>query len=477
MLSQGYVLNSYEIHSVIGQGGFGIVYKGEHRNLGIEVAIKEYFPSDISVRRDGTIHPSKPEYQIPFEEGLERFFKEAKQLEKFRDCPGIVTCRDLFWANGTAYTIMEYVQGLSLSSLLKQRESRGEPLTETELLNLILPLLTGLQTVHDAGVCHRDIKPSNILIRRNGSMPVLIDFGAAKQEVSMQTKSFAPYTDGYAAIEQVGEGEIGPWTDVYGLGAVMWRVVAGGNPPFSPPNPPNIQKRAFELMHDRADPLPSARQVGKNRFSKKTLQAIDDCLIVHVNERIQSCNQLIERLRLQSAAAENKTDPRVVKEKKKKRPRTHKFWLSLVAVVSGFLAMKLMFFSMCGIGYLILGVGDGGAFQPVSWKFSTSWVILVILYGVVAAWSGGKTCARVAHNRTAPKYLIGLILILGIFFAMIAGLRDVSTFRISTPSFWEAMVQGVYPTWSIWLSVVLDPLGAAIGSRLLYGAGGNSKLT
>ncbi len=305
MLSQGHILNTYEILSVIGQGGFGIVYKGKHRELGIDVAIKEYFPSDLSVRRDGTVQPITQEFQDPFEEGLERFLREAKQLERFRDCPNIVTCRDLFRANGTAYTIMDYVPGLSLSKLLEYRESRGEPLTEGELLDLILPLLSGLQKIHDADICHRDIKPSNILVRRDDSAPILIDFGAAKHEISKHTKSIAPYTDGYAAMEQVGEGEIGPWTDMYGLGAVMWRIVAGGNPPFSPPNPPTVQKRAFEMMQGQPDPLPPAKEVGKGRFASKLLQAIDDCLTVNVNDRIQNCTRLIERLQPHTTGMEN----------------------------------------------------------------------------------------------------------------------------------------------------------------------------
>ena len=144
MLHPGSILKSYEIHSVIGQGGFGIVYKGKHQNLNIDVAIKEYFPQELSVRKDGKILPSRSELQASFEDGLTRFFNEAQQLERFRDCPNIVTCRDLFRANGTAYTVMEYVSGLPLSVLLEKRESRGEPLTEEELLDLILPLLKGL---------------------------------------------------------------------------------------------------------------------------------------------------------------------------------------------------------------------------------------------------------------------------------------------------------------------------------------------
>ena len=316
MLQQGDILNRYKIHSVIGQGGFGVVYKGEHRELGIEVAIKEYFPSELCVRQGGTVQPTRGEFQVPFEEGLERFLKEAKQLEKFRDCPNIVTCRDLFRANGTAYTIMEYVQGLPLSTLLERRESRGEPLTEQELLDLILPLLSGLQTVHDAGVCHRDIKPSNILVRRDDSTPILIDFGAAKQEISRHTKSLAPYTDGYAAMEQVGDGKIGPWTDIYGLGAVMWRVVAGGNPPFSPLNPTTVQKRAYAIMQSESDPLPTAAEIGQGRFSVKVLQAIDHCLVINENKRIQSCAELIGELKpLVSVAEEENDQPKLLGNK------------------------------------------------------------------------------------------------------------------------------------------------------------------
>ncbi len=321
MLSQGSLLKSYEIRSVIGRGGFGIVYKGRHQELKVDVAIKEYFPQDLSVRQNGEILPSKPEFEASFEDGLVRFLSEAQQLEKFRDCPNIVTCRDLFRDNGTAYIVMEYVSGLPLSVLLEKRESRGVPLTEQELLELLRPLLKGLKEVHGSGICHRDIKPSNILVRRADAAPILIDFGAAKHEISRHTKSFAPYTDGYAALEQVGEGEIGPWTGIYGLGAVMWRIVAGGNPPFSPPNPLNSQKRAFELMYGRTDPLPSAKQIGKDRFSHRILETIDDCLIIKLNDRVQNCSELLERLNKTSSITEQiSASPPVKPEKEEERP-------------------------------------------------------------------------------------------------------------------------------------------------------------
>ena len=331
MLRQGSILKSYAILSVIGRGGFGIVYKGEHQELGIDVAIKEYFPQELSVRQNGKILPSKPELQASFEDGLVRFLNEAQQLEKFQDCPNIVTCRDFFRANGTAYTVMEYVSGLPLSALLEKRESNGEPLTEQEMLELILPLLRGLKTVHQSGVCHRDIKPSNILVRHTDATPILIDFGSAKQEVSKHTKSFAPYTDGYAALEQVGEGEIGPWTDIYGLGAVMWRIVAGGSPPFSPPNPPTSQKRAMAQVHGKADPLPSARKIGQQRFSNRTLDAIDNCLILNIDKRVQGCGELLEKLQSHTAIVEGTTDSEIEYEKKvpvygTSVPRTRTNW-------------------------------------------------------------------------------------------------------------------------------------------------------
>ena len=295
-ISPGHILRDYEILSVIGRGGFGVVYKGKHRELGIDVAIKEFFPSELCIRHNQTVQPSNPEFQASFDESLDRFIREAKQLENFRDCPNIVSCRDLFRSNGTAYIVMEYVHGLPLSVLLERREANGEPFMEQDLLQVTLPLLKGLQTVHDSGVCHRDIKPSNILIRSADRVPVLIDFGAAKHEISQYTKSFAPYSDGYAAMEQIGEGEIGPWTDVYGVGAVMWRMVAGGAPPFSPSNPIKSQIRAFELIQGRIDPLPSAKIIGEKRFSKKILQTIDNCLALNANERIQNASELIRRL-------------------------------------------------------------------------------------------------------------------------------------------------------------------------------------
>ena len=291
------MLGQYIIGPVLGQGGFGVVYRCRHRKLGSEVAIKEYFPAGHSVRKSGSVFPSNSSSSDPFQDGLRRFLEEGKRLEAFRNCPNIVTCRDLFTANGTAYLVMEHVPGISLSELLVRRESRRQPFTEEDLKSVMQPLLEGLSTVHAAGIYHRDIKPSNILIRRDNSRPVLIDFGAAKQTVTGLTKSIAPYTEGYAAPEQIGEGRIGPWTDMYGAGAVMWRVIAGGSPPWTPPQPVSAQRRLYSKLQDGTDPMPSAIDIGTGRFSFPLLQAVDDCLVMAEDGRTQSSEDLLKRLK------------------------------------------------------------------------------------------------------------------------------------------------------------------------------------
>ena len=130
MLRQGDVIREYEIRSVLGRGGFGVVYRAKHEILGLDVAVKEYFPAELSIRHGATVHSASPEFEDAFKEGLRRFLEEGQQLEKFRECPTIVTCRDLFRANGTVYMVMEHVEGVPLSVLLEGRESHEAPLTD-----------------------------------------------------------------------------------------------------------------------------------------------------------------------------------------------------------------------------------------------------------------------------------------------------------------------------------------------------------
>ena len=321
-LPPGTVLNGvYRVEAELGQGGFGIVYRAHHTELDYPVAIKEYLPAELAIREGRSVHPRSADCREHFQEGMRRFLEEAKQLIAFRNHPNIVSCRDFFRANGTAYLVMEYEEGLPLSELLRAREKEGRPFGEEDLRKVMVPLLEGLRQVHEAGVLHRDIKPGNILVRRKDERPVLIDFGAAKQNFAERSKSLAPFTEGYAAIEQVGEGKLGPWTDLYAVGAVMWRMVAGGNPPFEPPNPVKVESRTHAVLRGEADPMPSARELGRGRFSERVLGAIDQCLELREGDRVQGCAELLGLLRTDEKTVPAAAEPRPAEEVKFQPPR------------------------------------------------------------------------------------------------------------------------------------------------------------
>ena len=296
-LPEGTVLREYTLKTVLGHGGFGIVYQALHNELRLPVAIKEFLPIELAVREGSTVRPRRGADSKDFEGSLRRFRDEARALVQLRGHDHIVSCRDFFRGNGTAYFVMDYEDGLSLAEVLAKREAEGRPFEESDLLAVMIPLLEGLTEVHETGLLHRDIKPSNILIRQRDERPVLIDFGAAKQVVAKHSKSMAPYTEGYAAPEQVDDaGVVGPWTDVYGAGAVMWRMVAGGQPPWEPPNPVRVESRALARIRGAEDPLPAAGELGKGRFSSRTLEVIDRCLQLHEKERFQGCLEVLGAL-------------------------------------------------------------------------------------------------------------------------------------------------------------------------------------
>ena len=295
-LPQGSVLRDYTIEEVLGHGGFGIVYKARHNELDHVVAIKEYLPSELAVREGTTVRARSADCETHFADGLRRFRDEARALIDFQQHPSIVDCRDFFRANGTAYLVMEYVEGLPLSELLRQREAAGRPFTESDLLGIAMPLAEGLAHIHQAGMIHRDIKPANILVRKSDQRPVLIDFGAAKQAVAEHSRSLAPYTEGFAALEQVADGQLGPWTDLYGFGAVLWRMVAGGNRPWDPPNPVKVESRANAGLREAVDPLPTAKVLGVGRFADRLLELIDGCLRLKDTDRIRESDRVVQVL-------------------------------------------------------------------------------------------------------------------------------------------------------------------------------------
>ena len=300
-LPQGTVLRGYLLRKVLGQGGFGIVYQAQHLELGNLVAIKEYLPVDLAIRKKQFVQPRSAACIKQYEDGLRRFRNEGKALVEFQDHPNIVSCRDFFRCNGTAYLVMEFEDGRPLSQVLWEHEDEGHAFDEEDLLNVAIPLLEGLGRIHEAGVVHRDIKPANVLIRKKDRQPVLIDFGAAKQDLVVgQDKSMAPRTPGYAAWEQVvADGGLGPWTDIYGLGVLLWRIVAGGVPRANRHKAPvPVESRMDALLRGTPEPMPSAAEVGKGRFHAGVLAAIDGCLKLRHNERVQNCPELLALLRL-----------------------------------------------------------------------------------------------------------------------------------------------------------------------------------
>ena len=319
-LPSGTELGGYVIEAAIGQGGHGVVYRASHRHLGTVVALKEYLPATVAVRTEGLVCPRNPSVVADYEEGLRRFMDEARHLAQFRSHPGVVTCLGFFEARGTAYMAMEYEEGLPLSELLTKREAAGNPLDERELLRLAEQVLESLAVVHEAAVLHRDIKPSNILIRRSDDQPVLIDFGAAKDDFVRYTKSSAPHTQGYAAIEQMeADGKLGPWTDLYGLGAVLWRIVAGGHPSYERLVPVDALSRMAARFRGQQDPLLSARKLGAGRFSIAVLEAIDKCLELEPSDRPADCGKLL--VLLHAPDREGVVDSRYTDEGKEKDKR------------------------------------------------------------------------------------------------------------------------------------------------------------
>jgi len=218
-LPKGFELDGYRIKSMLGAGGFGITYLAEQTSIGRNVAIKEYLPAGIAARArdDVSVEPVSDEDRADYEYGLGKFREEAKTLVTF-DHPNIVTVHDYKEANGTAYLVMQYVEGETLQAILK----RDKTLPENEIREILDPILDGLDHVHKAEFLHRDIKPDNIVIRKDG-VPILIDFGAARLALGEKSKSLtAIVTPGYAPFEQyASRGNQGPWSDIYAMGAVI----------------------------------------------------------------------------------------------------------------------------------------------------------------------------------------------------------------------------------------------------------------
>lgn len=271
----GYKLQDYEIIKVLSSGGFSFVYLARDKNNNT-VAIKEYLPTSIALRVEGsTIEATSDNVQL-FKHGLKCFFDEGLALAKIEH-KNIVRVINFFRANDTVYMVMEYELGKSLQEYILGQE---ELVSEKFIRKVFTELSNGLREVHTQKLLHMDIKPANVYIRMDGS-PVLLDFGSARQILNIsQTRITPSFTPGYASPEQYIDRQfLGPWSDIYSIGATMYSCIV----------------RAAPIAADlrmKNDVLVPATKIGKDQFSMALLEVIDQCMQLDHLKRPQSLHAL-----------------------------------------------------------------------------------------------------------------------------------------------------------------------------------------
>ena len=284
-LPAGARLLEFVIERVLGSGGFGITYLARDTSLNRQVVIKENLPAQFAWRETttGTVRPRHTSGgdADDYEWSMKNFLREAETLASL-DHPGIVKVLRSFQAFGTAYFVMPFVEGVALDELMKQRE--GKPFTEVELRRLLELLLPALGHLHERGIYHRDIKPGNILITNEG-IPVLIDFGSARQRLSERSMTVVE-SAGYTPFEQLqSRGNVGPWSDLYSLGGTLVKALTGEAPP----------KAMDRAVGDSWIPL--AQRVDLSaRYSTGFLAGIDRSLAFRTEERWQKAEEWLEAL-------------------------------------------------------------------------------------------------------------------------------------------------------------------------------------
>jgi len=285
-LPDGLEVGGYRIVRKISSGGFSIVYLAEDEH-GVQYAIKEYLPSSLVQRAPGELEPRVAEASEPtFRNGLRCFFEEGRALARIFH-PNVVRVVNFFRAHGTVYLVMAYERGRSLQELVlrHRRRQQGRTLAERHVLRVFNLAMNGLREVHANRLLHLDLKPANIYLRLDGT-PLLLDFGAARRALDVQPhKLFPMYTPGFAAPELYRRNQqLGPWTDVYGIGASLFGCMAG-----QPPQP--ADQRELE------DKVPAALDAMEGAYSRALLDLVAWCLKLDALERPQSVFALQRALR------------------------------------------------------------------------------------------------------------------------------------------------------------------------------------
>jgi serine/threonine protein kinase len=299
-LPDGTPLENYRVLRVLAHGGFSFVYLAHDENE-TPVAIKEYLPSTLALRVNGAMNPNVPEEDAAtFRYGMKCFFEEGRALAGLSH-PNVVRVLNFFRANDTVYLVMRYERGRTLQQHIISR--RGA-LDEAWIRKTFAELLNGLREVHSNKLLHLDIKPGNIYVRNDGT-PLLIDFGAARQTLSDEVKKLPPtFTPGFASPEQHAKrDDLGPWSDVYSVGASMYACFAGA--------PPQAANQRLEK-----DTLVPARRAWAGKYSAELLDTVDWCLRLDHMERPQSVFSLQKAL-LGEKPPEHHSEARLIDQIKK----------------------------------------------------------------------------------------------------------------------------------------------------------------
>src|SRR5574343_1472836 len=238
-LPAGYQIDEYRIERQLSLGGFSIVYLAVD-DSGRRVALKEYLPNSLALRGEGEITPNiAPEHRSDYHYGKKCFFEEGRALAKLSH-PNVVRVLNFFRANETVYMVMDYDEGWTLQEYIQRRQ---KPVSENFVRNVFTRVLNGLREVHTHKLLHLDLKPSNIYLRSDGT-PLLIDFGAARQTLALDTPMLKPmYTPGFASPEHYKREELGPWSDIYSIGASMYACIA-----LSAPQPADSRQEKDQLV-------------------------------------------------------------------------------------------------------------------------------------------------------------------------------------------------------------------------------------
>jgi formylglycine-generating enzyme required for sulfatase activity/predicted Ser/Thr protein kinase len=279
-LPPGTRVEEFVIERVLGSGGFGITYLAKDTRLDRQVVIKENLPAQFCFRDPSSLIVSPRHTHGAdvdnFQWSLENFSREASMLASL-DHTGIVKVLRSFHACGTAYFVMPFVEGMPFDELIKNRQSKGQVFTEEELRGLLERVLDALGYLHDRGIYHRDIKPGNILITNEG-IPVLIDFGSAREQLCERSMTVIE-SPGYTPFEQLqSRGNVGPWSDLYALGATLVKAIAFKAPP----------KAADRMMGDPWKGLSAVSSL--SHYSSKLLKSVDRAMEVNPAERWQSAS-------------------------------------------------------------------------------------------------------------------------------------------------------------------------------------------